>query len=308
MTTRTPEFLAVALLSLFFVASAQGAEPAKRRGVKTGHAPVNGLKMYYEIHGAGRPLVLLHGAYSSIGVDFGKLLPILAKTHQVIAIEQQGHGHTADIDRPITYEQMADDTAALLKHLGIQQADFFGYSMGGGVALQVAKRHPALVRKWVAAGGTAYSVEGLYPELLEFFPKITPEMFQGSPFHEGYLKTSPDPKQWPGIVEKLKALDVNWKGWSADDIRSIRAPVLIVIGDSDIVKPEHAVELFRLVGGGVVGDVHGLPRSQLAVLPGTHHVGVSHRTEWLASMTEAFLNAPEPKTQAQPQPAASTQK
>src|SRR5919202_78290 len=127
------------------------------------YASVNGLNMYYEVHGAGRPLVLLHGALSAIGTSFGKVLPTLAKTRRVIAIEQQAHGHTADIDRPLSYAQMAEDTGALLQRLGIDQADYVGYSMGGGIALQLAMRHPDRVRKFVFAGGTAYRPDGLYP-------------------------------------------------------------------------------------------------------------------------------------------------
>ena len=133
---------------------------------QTGYAPVNGLQMYYEMHGTGDPLILLHGAFSNIDTDFGKVLPLLAATRQVIGVEQQGHGRTADIDRPLSYEQMSDDTAALLRHLDIQQADVFGYSFGGGVGVQLAVRHPGVVRKLVFAGGTSYSPEGLYPEVL----------------------------------------------------------------------------------------------------------------------------------------------
>src|SRR5215210_4262016 len=146
---------------------------------QTGYAPVNGLDMYYEIHGTGQPLVVLHGAYMTIDA-MGEIVPGLAKTRQVIAVELQGHGRTADVDRPLSYEQMADDTAALLRHLGIEQADIFGYSMGGGVALQVAIRHADLVRKLVVASAS-YTSEGAHPDLLEMTPTITPEAFARSP-------------------------------------------------------------------------------------------------------------------------------
>ncbi len=150
---------------------------------QTGYASVNGLHMYYEIHGTGEPLVLLHGAYMTIDA-VGELVPSLAETRQVIAVEMQGHGRTADIDRPITYEQMADDTAALLRHLGTGQADIFGFSMGGGVALQLSIRHPGLVRKLVVASAS-YTSDGMQPELHEMIPGITPEMFAGSPIEAG---------------------------------------------------------------------------------------------------------------------------
>jgi pimeloyl-ACP methyl ester carboxylesterase len=262
---------------------------------QTGYAPVNGLNLYYEIHGAGAPLILLHGAYMTIDM-LRPLLSGLAETRQVIAVEQQGHGRTADIDRPITYEQMADDTAALARHLGIEEADVIGYSMGGGVALQVAIRHPALVRKLVVASAT-FTSDGMHAVALEMFPSITPELFAGSPVEEAYLRTAPNPGDFPKLVEKLKQLDTASFAWPEQEIRAIAAPTLIVLGDSDGVRLEHAVELFRLRGGGVMGDLAGMPSSQLAVLPGTAHFvppghGLLDRAEWLLAMIPPFLDAP----------------
>src|SRR5215218_742055 len=150
------------------------------------YASVNGLEMYYEIHGTGEPLVLLHGAYMTIDA-MGEVVPELAKTRQVIAVELQGHGRTADVDRPLSYEQMANDTATLLRHLGIEEADVFGFSIGGGVALQVAIRHPEVVRKLVVAS-SSYTSDGMHPELLEMTPTLTPEVFAESPIEEVYLR------------------------------------------------------------------------------------------------------------------------
>jgi pimeloyl-ACP methyl ester carboxylesterase len=258
------------------------------------YAAVNGLEMYYETHGSGKPLVLLHGAMSTIATDFGRVLPPLAESRRIIAVEQQGHGHTADIDRPLTYEQMAADTAALLGQLKIEEADFFGYSMGGGIALYIARQNPDLVRKLVFAGGASYRPDGLYPELLEAERTMEPGDLAGSPFHKAYLETAPDPESWPALVAKTKELDLAWKGLPPAELRSIKAPALLIIGDSDIVLPEHAVEMFRLLGGGVVGDLAGLPPSQLAVLPGTSHLGVMDRADWLISMITEFFAAPIP--------------
>lgn len=177
------------------------ARAGERRGdevdgtSKGDYAEVNGLNMYYEIHGTGRPLVLLHGAYMTIDA-MGEVLPRLAETRQVVAVEQQGHGRTADIDRPITYEQMADDTAALLRHLGIDGADVFGFSMGGGVALQLAIRHPDLLRKLVVASAS-YTSDGMQPELHGMIPSITPEMFAGSPIEAAYVEVAPNPGTFP---------------------------------------------------------------------------------------------------------------
>ena len=264
------------------------------------YASVNGLEMYYEIHGTGEPLVLLHGAYMTIDA-MGEVVPALAETRQVIAVELQGHGRTADIDRPLTYEQMADDIAALLRHLVIEKADVFGYSMGGGVALQVAIRHPEVVRKLVVAS-TSYTSDGMHPELLEMIPTLTPEVFAGSPIEEAYLRIAPNPEDFPTLVAKIKQLDMQPFAWPPEDIRGIAAPTLLIVGDSDAIRLEHAVELFRLLGGGVMGDLAGLPKSQLAVLPGTTHFvppgfAVLDRADWLLSMIPPFLDAPMPEEQ-----------
>ena len=261
--------------------------------VETGYAPVNGLQMYYEVHGSGQPLLLLHGALSAIGTSFGKVLPSLAENRQVIAVELQAHGRTADVDRPLAIEQLADDAAALLEHLGIENADLFGYSLGAGVALQAALQRPDLVRKLVLAS-ISYKRDGFHPGLMEGIDNLQPEDLAGSPFQEEYARIAPNPEDWPRLIAKVKRLDHDLKDWAAETVQSIEAPTLIIIGDSDIVRPEHAVEIFRLLGGGVAGDVAGMPRSQLAVLPGTSHITLAYRDEWLASMAGAFLDTPTP--------------
>jgi pimeloyl-ACP methyl ester carboxylesterase len=259
---------------------------------QSGYIPVNGLHMYYEIYGSGLPLVLLHGNLSTITTSFGKVLPALCASRQVIALEQQGHGHTADIDRPFSVEQWALDTAAVLGQLEVERADFFGYSSGGAVALEIALHSPALVRKLIWAGGTSYQRDGLYPELQAAGETMKPEDLDGSPFQLAYAAVAPHPEHWHQLVSKVGELDRATVGWSSETIRSVKAPMLLMIGDSDIVRPEHVVEMFRLVGGGVAGDLAGLPRSQLAVLPGTTHVTLTDRAEWLTSMALAFLDSP----------------
>jgi pimeloyl-ACP methyl ester carboxylesterase len=260
------------------------------------YASVNGLEMYYEIHGTGQPLVLLHGAFSAIGTSFGNVLPELAKTRQVIAFEMQAHGRTADIDRPLTIEQMADDTAAALRQLGIENADFFGYSMGAGVALQIAIRHPEVVRKLVLASVT-YNKSGVHPGLMEGLAEMKPEMMFGSPWHEEYTRIAPNPEDFPTLFAKKTQMDREIQDLPAEAIEAIKAPTLLIIGDSDIVRPEHTVEMFRLLGGGVAGDLAGLPNSQLAILPGTTHVSLVERADWLVSMIGAFLDAPMPEAE-----------
>ena len=256
---------------------------------KGSYAQVNGLEMYYEMHGEGQPLVLLHGALSAIGTSFGKQLPNLSKERQLIAVEMQGHGHTADIDRPLRYESLADDVAALLTRLGLDQADLFGWSLGAGVALQTAIRHPQFVRKLVLASVT-YHHSGLYPELLAGIEHAKPEDLAGTPFYEEYTSIAPHPQDFPRLFAKQQQLDSEIQDWPVEAIRAIKAPTLLIIGDADVVRPEHTVELFRLLGGGVAGDLVGLPRAQLAVLPGTTHVTLVDRVEWLVPMVTQFLD------------------
>jgi pimeloyl-ACP methyl ester carboxylesterase len=265
------------------------------REFASGYAAVNGLEMYYEIHGTGQPLVLLHGAFSAIGTSFGALLPGLAKSRQVIGFELQAHGRTADIDRPLSMEAMADDVAAALKQLGIPQADIFGYSMGAGVALQVAIRHPDVLRKLVFMSAT-HTLSGVHPGLMEGLGQMKPEMMHGSPWHEEYMRIAPRPEDFARFFAKKTQMDQQTKDVPAEAIRAIKAPTLLIIGDSDLVRPEHAVEMFRLLGGGVFGDMPpGLPASQLAVLPGTSHVSIASRAELLLPMIVPFLDAPMPE-------------
>jgi pimeloyl-ACP methyl ester carboxylesterase len=264
------------------------------REFTSGYAPVNGLNMYYEIHGTGQPLVLLHGAFSAIGTSFGALLPGLAESRQVIAFELQAHGRTADIDRPLSIELMADDTAAALHYLGIERADIFGYSMGAAVALHLAIRHPQVARKLVLASVT-YNLSGVHPGIMDGLGEMKPEMMFGSPWHDEYMRIAPDPGHFATFFAKKTQMDRNIKDVLSEAVAAIKAPTLLIIGDSDLVRPEHAVEMFRLLGGGVFGDMAGLPNSQLAVLPGTTHVSIVSRTDLLLPIIQPFLDAPMPE-------------
>jgi pimeloyl-ACP methyl ester carboxylesterase len=255
--------------------------------------------MYYEVHGenrTGTPVLLIHGAFQSTGT-LGPILPGLAATRQVIVADLQGHSRTADVDRPLTYEGMADDCAALLRHLGGTQADVVGFSMGGPTAIQIAIRHPELVRTLVPISA-AFRLDGWQPELLAMAPTMSPEMFAGSPFEAAYKEIAPNPEDFPVLVEKIKGIDTTPFDWRADFL-GIAAPALIVVGDADVTRPEHAVEMLRLLGGGAMGDMTGIPKARLAVLPGTTHFippgyGVLDRHEWFLPMITAFLDAPEP--------------
>ncbi len=265
------------------------------------YAPINGLKMYYEIHDPGKttatfPLVLLHGSFSATETSFGRVLPRIEKTRQVISIEQQGHGHTADTNRPLSIEQMGEDTVELLRQIGIPQVDLFGYSLGSGIALDIAIRHPEVVHKLVLAGGVSYTRAGFHPGMMEGMETLKPEMLMGTPFYDEYMQIAPHPEDFPKLVEKVKSMDRNLHDWAPEEIASILAPALLIIGDADIVRPEHVVEMFRLFGGGISGDTPaGLPPSRLAILPGTTHLTLMERAGWLADMVTEFLDAPMPE-------------
>ena len=253
----------------------------------TGYALVNGLQLYYELHGpasAGQPpLVLLHGGGDTIATSFGRILPVLARTRQVIAFEQQGFGHTADIaDRPFTFEQSADDTAALLAHLHLDRADLVGFSNGGTIALQLAIRHPRVVRKIVAVS-TFFSRDGGAPAFWESMKNARPEMMPPE-LRAAYLEVAPHPENFESFFYKCAHRMRDFQDVPDDAIRAIAAPTLVACGDADVVRPEHAVALSRL-----------LPHARLAILPGTDHMTMMSRTEWLVPMITEFLDAPATK-------------
>jgi pimeloyl-ACP methyl ester carboxylesterase len=239
------------------------------------YAPINGLRMYYEVQGSGRPLVLLHGGVCTIEVCIDKVRAPFVKSRRTIAVEQQGHGRTADIDRPLSYEQMAEDTAALLRQLKVKDADFFGYSMGGSIALRIALRHPELVRK-VAIFGAGYSNEGMVPGLVDSFKTLKAEDIPQQ-FRDAYAKTAPDKSKWPVLVNKITRLVLDAKDLTAADLKSIQAPTLVMTADGDIIRTEHAVEMYRL-----------LPKGQLAVLPVADHFAPMQRPAWIVSMLRTF--------------------
>lgn len=279
-----------ALASGAAAAGSAGAEkPATERpAVEKGYASVNGLKMYYEVHGAARgdgsPLVLLHGGGSTIETSFGAVLPQLARVRRVIAFEQQGHGRTADVDRPFSFEQSADDAAALLRHLQVPQADLWGYSNGGNVAMQVAVRHPALVRRLVIMSSMSRN-DGLIAGFHDSLKGATPDNMPAE-LREAYRKSSPHPEALPQFVTKCVTRMLEFQDWPDSMLRGIAAPALVLIGDADVVRPEHAVEMFRL-----------LPAGQLAILPATDHMQIIHRTDLLLPLVSTFLDAALPASQ-----------
>jgi len=254
---------------------------------------VNGMQMYYEVSGEGDPLIVLHGAYMNIPT-MGAIIPKLAQTHKVYAIEFQGHGRTTDIDRPITYPNLADDVAAFMDAVGIEKADVFGYSMGSAAGLQLAIRHPEKVDQLVAAS-VSYDTSGFQPAMVDMIPQMTPEMFIGTPMEDAYRELAVDKEGFPALIEKLIALEHESLAWEAD-VKALKTPVLIITGDADVVTLEHSVAIFRLLGGGGMGDMGApLPASRLAVLPATSHTAVINQVDLLHALIEPFLKGEIPK-------------
>ena len=256
----------------------------------TGYAPVNGVKMYYEVHGSGEPVVLLHGAFMTITNNWTGWIGALAKTRKVIAVEMQGHGRTADIARDITSENLADDVAALLAHLKIPRADLIGYSMGGGVAMQCAIRHPDKVRKVVVIS-SVFRRDGMVKEAVEALPKLKADDFKGSPIEVEYKKLSPTPDEFPKFVKRVLATATKDYDFGADKLKATKAPMFFIHGDADGIRLEHIAEMFRLKGGGGHGDMGPRSASRLAILPNTTHVTLMQRMAVIVPMVNDFLDA-----------------
>lgn len=255
--------------------------------------PINGMQMYYEVSGSGEPLVVLHGAYMNIPT-MGEIIPMLAETHTVYALELQGHGRTNDMDRPITYPGMTDDVAAFMDAIGLEKADIFGYSMGAAVGLRLAVEHPDKVDQLVLASA-AYDLSGMQPEYHAMVPTMSPEMFVGTPMEDGWKQYAPDPDGFRPFVERMIALEHEPVAWEAD-VKALQAPVLLIAGDADVMTLEHMVAMFRLLGGGAMGDMgQPLPASRLAILPATSHTAVIGQADLLHQIIEPFLNGTAPK-------------
>lgn len=256
----------------------------------SGYASVNGLKMYYEIHGSGTPLVLIHGGGSTLQTTFGRVLPLFAKTHRVIAVEMQAHGHTADIDRPLSFQQDADDIAELLTQLDIGKANIFGFSNGASTTLQFAIRHPELTEKIIVAS-TFYKKSGAPDWFWEMMSKPT---FEGmpQPYKEAFLKINPDPGALQRMYERDVARMQSFPDISEEQLKSIKAPALIIIGDRDVTTPEHVAEMQRLISN-----------SRLAIIPGGHGEYIGELTtpqdsaliSGTVSMVNKFLDEPAAK-------------
>ena len=274
----------------FVLMTLVSADVSAQQKPTTGYAEVNGVKMYYEVHGSGEPVVLLHGAFMTITNNWTGWIGELSKTRKVIAVEMQGHGRTADIPRDITSENLADDVAALLDHLKIPRADLIGYSMGGAVAMQCAIRHPDKVRKVVVIS-SRFRRDGAVKEGLDALAKLTADDFKGSPIEAEYKKLSPTPDEFPNFVKRLLATASKGHDISADQLKATTAPMFFIHGDADGVRLEHISEMYRLKGGEIHGDMRPRSASRLAILPNTTHVTLMDRRSVIIPMVNDFLDA-----------------
>jgi pimeloyl-ACP methyl ester carboxylesterase len=258
------------------------------------YAQVNGINLYFETYGAGRPMILLHGGLGS-GEMFGPILPALAEHHQVVAVDLQGHGRTADIDRPIDTRLMADDIAALIDHLGLDRPDIVGYSLGGGVAFQTAVRHPAKVGRLVMASANIRR-DAIYPEMLEQQGQVSgaaAESLKDTPMYQLYQRVAPHPEDFPRLLDKIgesMAVDFDF----TEEVRGLRVPTLIVAADADMAPPSHYVEAFKLLDGGLrdggwMGESRPKGGHALAILPGLTHYNVA-ASPLFAAVTLAFID------------------
>lgn len=270
------------------------AQSGAMGAVKSGYAPVNGLRLYYEIHGSGEPLILLHGGFGA-GDMFAPMMPVLSQHRQVITVDLQAHGRTADIDRPITFEVMADDIAGLAKYLGITNADVMGYSLGGGVALRTAVQHPELVKRLILVS-VAFRRDGWYREIVTAMSQVgaaSAEPMKQTPMYQMYSRLAPRPADWPVLLAKIGDLLKRDYDWSSD-VAGLKMPTLLVYGDADAVRTAHAVQFFELLGGGKKDggwDGSGISTARLAILPGLTHYTV-FSSPLLSATVASFLGAP----------------
>ncbi len=277
-------YLAALLLTLAMTSAFAHQKPI------TGYAAVNDLKMYYEVHGKGEPVVLLHGAFMAIPTNWDGWISELAKTRKVIAVEMQGHGRTADISRNLTSDHLADDVASLLGHLKIPRADLIGYSMGGSVAMQCAVRHPEKVRKVVVISAP-FRRDGVVKEGAEALKNLTPELFIGSPLEVDYKKLSPTPNDFPKFVKHIVDSMSKEPDLEPAQIKAIPSPMFFIFGDADGIRLDHVAEMFRLRGGETHGDMGPRTASRLAILPDTTHVTLMQKMSLIIPMVNDFLNA-----------------
>ena len=277
----------VAIISmLFFVAIQSYGQTGKP--VESGYAPVNGIKIYYEVYGTGKPLILLHGAFYTIELNWGELIPELSKTRKVIAIEMQGHGHTPFSDRKLDITTLASDVKGVMDYLKIDSADVAGYSMGGSVAYQFAAQYPKRLGKLVIISST-YKSSGWIPEVNRGLENFKPEFFDNTPLKTAYDAVAPDKTKWRKFLEQMFAFAKVPFDVGDSNISKITAPVLIISGDNDGVDKIELAKTYKLLGGGVSSDLQPMPKSHLAIVPSQGHVSLMMQTKIILDYLNDFL-------------------
>ncbi|HEY9003566.1 MAG TPA: alpha/beta hydrolase [Mucilaginibacter sp.] len=278
-----PALIIVMLFLTIFQSNAQQLKPSA-----SGYAPVNGIKVYYEVYGEGRPVVLIHGAFMTIEGNWSQIIPELAKTRKVIAIEMQGHGHTPYSDRKLSHAAMASDVEGVMDYLKIDSADVVGYSMGGSVAYKFAIQSPKRLRKLVIISST-YKSSGWLPEVANAFKSFKPEFFANTPMKTAYDAVAPDKTNWTKFIEQMIAFAQEPFDFGDANISKISAPVLIIAGDNDGLDKVELAKTYKLLGGGVVADMAPMPKSQLAIVPSQSHVSLMMQTNTILGYLNSFL-------------------
>ncbi|WP_431210179.1 alpha/beta fold hydrolase [Puia sp. P3] len=268
--------------------SAAPGSNAQLKPTNSGYAPVNGIKIYYEVYGSGQPLVLIHGAFMTIESNWSQMIPQLSKTRKVIAIEMQGHGRTPYSDRQLSHATMASDVAAVMDYLKIDSADVAGYSMGGAIAYKFAIQSPKRLKKLVIISAT-YKSTGWLPEINNAFKMFKPEFFDNSPLHTAYDAVAPDKTKWSSFISQMIAYAGLPFDFGDDNIAKISAPVLIIAGDNDGLDKVELAKTYRLLGGGVAAELGQTSKSQLAIVPGQGHVSLMMQTSTLLTYMTNFL-------------------
>jgi pimeloyl-ACP methyl ester carboxylesterase len=271
------------LLFTVFQSNAQKLQPTA-----SGLIPVNGVKVYYETYGQGQPVVLVHGAFMTIDLNWGELIPILSKNRKVIAVELQGHGHTPFSERKLSHTTLASDVVGVMDYLKIDSADVVGYSFGGEIAYAFAIHSPKRLKKLVIISST-YKSDGWQPEIDDAFKDMKPELFDGSPMKEAYDAVAPDKTKWKSFLEQMIALAGVKFNLGDSNIAKITAPVLLIAGDNDGLDKIELAKTYKLLGGAVIGDFVGIPKSQLAIVPAQTHVTVMMATSVIAGYLDGFL-------------------
>ncbi|UEQ79024.1 alpha/beta hydrolase [Chryseobacterium arthrosphaerae] len=254
----------------------------------SGYAPVNGIKVYYEVYGEGRPVILLHGAFMTIDTNWGELIPELSKNRKVIAVELQGHGHSPYSDRKLSHTTLASDVAGVMDHLKVESADVVGYSFGGAIAYQFAIQSPKRLKNLVIISAT-YKSSGWIPEINSVFKTMKPALFENSPMHTAYNAVAPDKTKWTKFLEQMIASAGTPYDMGDSNIAKITAPVLIIAGDNDGLDKTELAKTYKLLGGGIAADMAPMPKSQLAVVPGQSHVSLMMQTSTILGYLNNFL-------------------